>query len=691
MYISEITLSNFRGFEQNTIFFQDGMNVLIGQNNSGKTSVIKALGLLFDSEKNKRLKVEDFFKSKELSNMKLVPPKITISAKLLESENEDIYSDDLALIGTWLTKLEKPYEAQITYEFFLPDKETEDYVKKINDITNMDIEMFWNIFEYNFINKYIYKIYIGNPEYKIIVDYDILKKFDFQFLSAIRDVERDMFTGKNPLLREVIDFFIDYDIKNEKTIDKSEKENQIKKRKKEFSDDAEVLIAKLKERMKLGKEEMLKYATATGATGNHLNPDFDGKILDTEMYSTLKLIVEDKSGIKLPATRNGLGYNNLIYMSLLLAKMQKNSSIEYLGANSKIYSILAIEEPEAHLHPNMQYKFLKFLNEHKNNDVRQIFITSHSPNITAAVDLDDIIILSKNISKVIVSYPGRVFDNTIEEDKKSKKYVQRFLDVTKSDMFFSENLIFVEGLAEQLLIPVFSKRLKYNLIDSYTSVINLSGRYFDHFLKLFDETREFSIPKNIACITDRDPQRKEKIKGKKYKVCLPIFLDVDNKKYEYKKTSNKLIGKYNSNRIKIFTQDEGSGCTLEYQIIFENYKNKDLFNNINFSNKDKILEFMSYIDKIIEEDISKEESSQEIFKFLNAGSYKDEIKLIYDKITLSSENNAKHILAGLFLNSIDSKGEMSQELASLLEDENIEFNVPIYIKGMIEWMKLLKK
>ena len=64
--------------------------------------------------------------------------------------------------------------------------------------------------------------------------------------------------------------------------------------------------------------------------------------------------------------------------------------------------------------------------------------------------------------------------------------------------------------------------------------------------------------------------------------------------------------------------------------------------------------------------------------------------MIYDKITLSSEN-AKHILAGLFLNSIDSKGEMSQELASLLEDENIEFNVPLYIKEMIKWMKLLKR
>ena len=172
MYISEITLSNFRGFEQNTIFFQDGMNVLIGQNNSGKTSIIKALELLFDSEKNKRLKVEDFFKSKELSNMKLVPPKITISAKLLESENEDIYSDDLALIGTWLTKLEKPYEAQITYEFFLPEREQEDYQNKLMEIntTNDDWkEKFWKMLEHNFLRKYIYKIYVGNPEQKVVV------------------------------------------------------------------------------------------------------------------------------------------------------------------------------------------------------------------------------------------------------------------------------------------------------------------------------------------------------------------------------------------------------------------------------------------------------------------------------------------------------------------------------------------
>ncbi|MDQ9746052.1 AAA family ATPase, partial [Acinetobacter baumannii] len=84
------------------------------------------------------------------------------------------------------------------------------------------------------------------------------------------------------------------------------------------------------------------------------------RLLDTELYSALKLIIEIETGIKLPATRNGLGYNNLLFISLLLAKMQKDSSKDYLGSNAKNFSILAFEEPEAHLHPNMQYKLLKF-------------------------------------------------------------------------------------------------------------------------------------------------------------------------------------------------------------------------------------------------------------------------------------------------------------------------------------------
>ena len=71
--------------------------------------------------------------------------------------------------------------------------------------------------------------------------------------------------------------------------------------------------------MAAGKKHMLRYAEETGAAFENLMPSFEGRILDTELYSALKLIVENETGIKLPANQNGLGYNNLIYISLLLA------------------------------------------------------------------------------------------------------------------------------------------------------------------------------------------------------------------------------------------------------------------------------------------------------------------------------------------------------------------------------------
>lgn len=72
------------------------------------------------------------------------------------------------------------------------------------------------------------------------------------------------------------------------------------------------------------------------------------------------------------------------------------------------------------------------------------------------------------------------------DDVASKQYVQRFLDATKADMFFANKLIFVEGIAEELLLPVFARYLNKNLTDEHVLVVNMGGRYFNHFLKLFD-------------------------------------------------------------------------------------------------------------------------------------------------------------------------------------------------------------
>ncbi len=256
----------------------------------------------------------------------------------------------------------------MTYVFFLPESDLQNYHTMISHVdTNLDEnkqkQIIWNLIEHNFLRLYIYKIYGGDSSNKETADRESLSKIDVQFLNAIRDIERDLFTGKNTLLREVLEFFIDYDIKSDDKKDKDQIRAEIRARKDDFENNMYGLIDILRTRLDAGKKEILEYAEQTGASFNGAMPDFDSSPSDFEMLSTLKLIVQYETGIKIPITHNGLGFNNLIYISLLLAKMQLNSSQEYFGSNSKIFSTLIIEEPEAHLHPSMQYKFLKFLKE----------------------------------------------------------------------------------------------------------------------------------------------------------------------------------------------------------------------------------------------------------------------------------------------------------------------------------------
>lgn len=704
MYIKELNLINFRGFKKSTkIQFTNDINVIVGANNSGKTTVIKALELLFSDNSSKKLSIDDFNHNTSIKELKASPPKIVISAKLIESEDEEEYSEDLITVSTWLTKIEKPYEAIITYEFALPEKEEDDYKSIIGNLESKEIEDYWSEIETTFLRKYTPKLFIGNPEHRTLIDSDSIRKFDYQYLDAIRDVERDLFTGRNTLLKEVIDFYMDYDIKIDGKLNKDDKHEQILKRKKDFSKKADVLISDLHKRMSGGKKEMLKYAEETGADFDNITPSFDGKILDTELYSALRLVVENKTGIKLPATRNGLGYNNLIYISLLLAKMQKNASGEYMGNNAKVFPILAIEEPEAHLHPNMQYKLLKFLNENSKHEVRQIFITTHSPNITAAVDLDSIIVLYKDKAETKIAYPGKVFSES-EEDQASKNYVGRFLDVTKADMFFAKSIIFVEGIAEQLLIPEFAKCIGLDLTDSHVSVINVNGRYFNHFLKLFDvNNSKYAIPKKIVCLTDMDPVMK-KIKDESiedddenssWKSCFPFLVGSDETNYEYKKTSNSLTelyqGRDKKDLIRVYTQNEGS--TFEYELMFENIKCVDLLTD-SVANKSEI----KYMMGKYHEEISMPEIKTMVKK-IRKGKFKDSINSFLEKNQLEPSKIAKHIISARYLNSI-KKGEVAQELSyaisANIQNKNsvdpkvkgtaLNFVTPMYISEVIKWI-----
>ena len=159
MYISKIEIKNFRNFKDKKVVFNDGVNVIIGHNNSGKTNLIKALSLVIDNERPKRLTTDDFNKNVTLQELKDNPPKISISITIKKGIEET--PDDLVTISNWLTKLDNSYEALLTYEFFLPEKKREDYINAIALIdgdTPNAIEKAWKLLKHEFIRFYTYKI-----------------------------------------------------------------------------------------------------------------------------------------------------------------------------------------------------------------------------------------------------------------------------------------------------------------------------------------------------------------------------------------------------------------------------------------------------------------------------------------------------------------------------------------------------
>jgi len=156
MYISKIKINGFRNFKENEILFNDGINVVIGHNNAGKSNVLKAISLVIDTQSSKRLDVHDFNKYTTIEELKTNPPKVSISLTISQSINEDPNSDDLVTVGNYLIKLASPYEALLTYEFFLPENEKQKYIDSLSEVN--EVEKAWKVIQHDFLRLYTSKI-----------------------------------------------------------------------------------------------------------------------------------------------------------------------------------------------------------------------------------------------------------------------------------------------------------------------------------------------------------------------------------------------------------------------------------------------------------------------------------------------------------------------------------------------------
>lgn len=562
MYIARIRMRNYRCFRDTVVEFRQGLNVIIGENNAGKTTLLQALTLVFDRRTRRRPTMHDFCRLLEPLD---TPPRITVEVTVRSSPNDT--EADRALVASWLTKLDAPWEAQLTYAFFLPEQHQEEFAALL---LGTDREQFFEVVE-EFLPKFVSRIYGGNPDTIVTADGESLDKFDCQFLDALRDVESKMFAGSTPLFRSMLERVLDFG-------KKPEDQRAIRRN---FRTKSNALRKELLDR--LDTKRLFDLVTATGA-GDGGNPELQGAVEEADLIAALRLFIA-REKFSFPATHHGLGYNNLLYISLVLASMSFRVSKEKLGQNAAIFPMLLIEEPEAHLHPALQYKLLAHLVDRVETEPpqnRQVFVTTHSTHITAAARLEPIICLYvQGDGNIAISYPARLFPDS-KEGMESRGYVERYLDATKSAMLFAKATVFVEGLTEQLVVPALARILKRSFDEHHVAVVRVDGVTFKHFLPLFGagvgaERLPFALDRRVACIIDADPARLEKNFPKaRRRSCFPFQLDRDPESYEYHPLSGavtnlKELAKGRSN-IGIFHGIK----TFEYDLALGNSASPDL-------------------------------------------------------------------------------------------------------------------
>lgn len=634
MYLKTIYIKNFRGIKELRVSFNQKINVIIGSNGSYKTTLIDAIRLFYgwgDTNSNLEIGVEDFhrelIKDDNGENYEYTNNQITIEYTFDEMSDaqKGAFSDYIFMDS------DKSILGRVTIEYHLDEKE-----------------------------RVSRNYYSGIYEAQQKADYESFQLFKSYYLSALRDSTRDLMNVRNNILGRVI------------------------KRKIENNNTTE----SIKNIIKIANDELLKQKevveTENGINNNLQNifykqPQQVGLQISQSRLEYIINVIKPYlprtkgNGVNCSIWENSLGYNNLIYIATVLSDIS-----DFQEDETNSICALFIEEPEAHLHPQIQinlYNFLKNAGLHVNT---QVFVTTHSPTLTSRVPLENLILLNGDAYNLANCFVDREQENIVIEAKSKKKIknnqvmyyknmLSRYIDVTRSQLFFSKGALFVEGISEGLLMNAFSNILGKSLIENEIELVNVEGTAFGQFIMLFNSNDSMKrLPIKAAFITDGDQ-----------------FTDSKKSKYNLDKLIEDNYSLLNELRINIYTSSETA--RVENMKAMSN-KQKDITVKTGL----KTLEYQIALSNVFD---TKKQTQESIFyKYLrndniDLTNVEDYINTI-ESDTLSVEEQRN--IAILLWKSMPGKSDFAQQFAwyldSLPKSEREKFIVPEYIKEAITFL-----
>jgi putative ATP-dependent endonuclease of OLD family len=435
VYLSRVEFAGFRHLSD-PVDFARPLSILVGPNNSGKSSVIDALRMTLPplSGWPLRPRRSDFVLN---GAAEITADEFTITTRFADLT--------VTQAGRMLTALDgRPDRAALCLRSTLPEVGAPK------------------------------RMFMGGESMTSDVEEWARTAVTYTYLPPLRDAEEDMKPGRANRLVELVASLTGTGPDHARIVGIAEEAN---------AELAKVdAIKKATERIQTRLNEIHGASHAQQADLLFSDPVFE------RVLSTLGVRIGDMQPLELGF--NGLGLNNVLYIAVLLAGLTYEPESDL--------HLLLVEEPEAHLHPQLQDLLMRFLQrEVERRDDVQVIVTSHSPNLASAAPAECITVMSRLPSRIASGSVGQFGLKSDEVD-----HLARFLDVTKASLLFARSIILVEGLAEQLLMPLLAAECGKSLAEAGVTVVNVGGLAFGPFAALYDDER---LPHRCAIVSDADP------------------------------------------------------------------------------------------------------------------------------------------------------------------------------------------